>query len=215
MRSLLLKVLFPKQFSLLSYFLTTSTVFSHQTSEVTKLFHSFQILSINCNLHSCFSSIERPLRLSNWPLYPRSPSPIHAHNPAFDLVSNLGLSSHASATYSKSFDLCAPRRSHASFKNHVRLKVHVVACVSRAIFSPVLYLCHADVNNTRLRLKGRVLFTSHATHMITTQRSLLAYVLENTPQLIVTQRSLVTCLYVDLTSFYSSFSILLSRQTFL
>jgi len=28
-----------------SYFMTTSRVFGHQTSEVTKLFHSFQILS--------------------------------------------------------------------------------------------------------------------------------------------------------------------------
>jgi len=35
-----------------SYFMTTSTVFGHQTSEVTKLFHSFQILSIDCDLHS-------------------------------------------------------------------------------------------------------------------------------------------------------------------
>jgi len=35
-----------------SYFVTTSTVFGHQTSEVTKLFHSFQILFIDCDLHS-------------------------------------------------------------------------------------------------------------------------------------------------------------------
>jgi len=32
----------------LSYFMTTSTIFSHQT----KLFHSFQILSINFNFHT-------------------------------------------------------------------------------------------------------------------------------------------------------------------
>jgi len=35
-----------------SYIMTTSTVFGHQTSEVTKLFNSFQILSIDCDLHS-------------------------------------------------------------------------------------------------------------------------------------------------------------------
>ena len=35
-----------------SYIMTTSTVFSHQTSEVTKLLNSFQSLSINCDLHS-------------------------------------------------------------------------------------------------------------------------------------------------------------------
>ena len=35
-----------------SYFMTTSTVFGHQTSEVTKLFHSFQILSTDCVLYS-------------------------------------------------------------------------------------------------------------------------------------------------------------------
>ena len=35
-----------------SYIMTTSTVFGHQTSEVIKLFHSFQILSIDCDLHS-------------------------------------------------------------------------------------------------------------------------------------------------------------------
>jgi len=41
------------QSSLPSYFVTTSTVFGHQTSEVhNKLFICFQILSIHCDLHS-------------------------------------------------------------------------------------------------------------------------------------------------------------------
>jgi len=41
------------QSSLPSYFVTTSTVFGHQTSEVhNKLFLCFQILSIHCDLHS-------------------------------------------------------------------------------------------------------------------------------------------------------------------
>ena len=34
-----------------SYFMTTSTVLGHQTSKVTKLFHSFQILSTDYDLH--------------------------------------------------------------------------------------------------------------------------------------------------------------------
>jgi len=50
MRSLfLLKASVPKAIRLLT---SISTVFGHQISEVTKLFHFFQILSIDCDLHS-------------------------------------------------------------------------------------------------------------------------------------------------------------------
>jgi len=58
-------------------------------------------------------------------------------------VSNLGLSSHASATYSKSFDLCAPRRSHAhaSFKNHVRLIKFTSSLPLAELFLVTFYIC--------------------------------------------------------------------------
>jgi len=83
-------------------------------------------------------------RLYKWPLYPGNPNVIGPLTLTFDLVSNLGLSSHASATYSKSFDLCAPRRRHASHRGHV-------TCV--------LNLYHAEVIVTWVKIqRSRVLF---------------------------------------------------------
>ena len=88
----------------------------------------------------------------------------------FDLLSNLGLSSHASATYSKSFDLCAPRRRHASRKNHVRLKVWLASAELFLISKNASYIC---VTHSRWR--------KH--HTTKTQRSRVAYVNETAPTL--------------------------------
>ena len=94
--------------------------------------------------HNTKSRYIMTTRLYKWPLYPGNPNVIGPLTLTFDLVSNLGLSSHASATYSKSFDLCAPRCRHASHRGHV-------TCV--------LNLYHAEVIVTWVKIqRSRVLF---------------------------------------------------------